>query len=345
MKSQYFIRKIFAFLFQKSISRRLFRNTINRVQKSSVKQQTNTFSTKEKSASEILILFVFLLLVGCVVSFQIGHAVAQGKTLKGWQIIGSLVAALPLFDLIRGFIEGSIDGVIETEKFREKNITSLVTRDDHDQVSDTNYRRKRHYISCIISDNKSFGMKNLKISEVNKGILQDRDRKSDEELSSDLSELFEGEKKRRRVVCSIVQLPDQDFLFNVAAKVSVEILGKTQKEISKSPTDHRFFEDIYIYLKAWLKCSVDSNESYILDNDADNFTVMPISYIGINYPTTNKPDKYLYIKAINYMINEIFTEDISGKLFPDVEEYVASPEVRNYIKKYLKKLRSEIDRY
>lgn len=322
MKFSFWINQ-YRLIFGKSLSRKIFKPFRRRLRQLQGVDASQTFSTKEKVTIEIVLLLCFVLTVACIISFILGKNLSQDNPIQGLETLIGLILALPIFDLIKGFIETSIDGLPDAEQPTKKRIDS--------SLSEENAREHRYYLSRILSNNSTFKIGDLKLSDVETSITNARTTSGDQRLTAELSQLFEDEIKKREIRCIVSRLPDDDCLIPLAIKASMYALGKSQKEINEYPY-YLFFKDVYTYLKAWLICSIDNPHS----------TIMPISVIGLNYPNIDKPDKNAYIEAIEHIIDDSLTEKNSTGLPRRIKKYLPSPEAREVVIQHLRTLIIEI---
>lgn len=101
---------------------------------------------------------------------------------------------------------------------------------------------------------------------------------------------FKSNLEKREIKCIILNLSDQDFFRPITLKASMHALGLKHKNMLLEGTTYNiFWQDIYLFLKAWLVCSLDS----------DTGNPMPISAIGLNYPDKINPNKSRYKSAVH----------------------------------------------
>lgn len=150
-----------------------------------------------------------------------------------------------------------------------------------------------------------------------------------------------------RLRCAIHRLPD-GFWRNIATVGALTGLGWQPEDLTRLKEEpyRSLFNDIYIYLKAWLICSID--------NDMD--MLMPVEPIGLRYlcdSSLDMPDIEVYSKVFR-SIGELFQSERYKNSIPNIEDPgVEDPLSTNQtetklcieVASYLKQLPPELEKF
>ncbi|MEA5466956.1 hypothetical protein [Leptothoe sp. PORK10 BA2] len=268
--------------------------------------------------------FVFLLLITTsIISFLIGQYVLKNEgDLGNWNLLIGLILSVSLHDILKGTLESYNNLLlesVETENARKVNSTSI--------SNEENTKKQRYFLAYLVTGNPKFEIAELKFIDIEDPIRKERDSIGINLFEENLSKEFDDEITLRKARYILINLPDKDFLQPIALKASMHALGKSnQSKIRKDHPEYKFFKDIYAYMKAWVMCSLDCSPN----------NPMPISVIGLNYPSPQTPNKQLYKVAIKYIRNIL----LEG---PKAQTFLKTPEAKQELKRCLSLLLDEIE--
>lgn len=319
------LSKIKSLLLSKSISSWMVRNLKLKFGFPRNKEPVLYPYSRERFISEISNFSFALLIIASVISFFLSYHILENKSVQTWELLTGVILSASVHDILKGTIESHTGSLIKAIEIENNIDTSNYSRNNNLE----NESRQRYFLSCLVTDKPMFPIGDLKFVDIEQPITDEIDRIGSNVFSKSLSRKFEDEKKLRKARCIIMNLPDKDFFQPISLKASMHALGKSEKsEMKKGNLEYIFFRDIHAYMKAWVVCSIECSHN----------SLMPISVIGLNYPTSDNPNKGAYKIAIQYIIDDLLES-------PNSHDFLTFPKAKQELKRSLGLLIREIERY
>lgn len=140
----------------------------------------------------------------------------------------------------------------------------------------------------------------LELRNFHKSLYERANEASADEFQVTLESEFHRNVEQRKVKCILLGLSDENFFKPLSLRASMRALGiENQDRLDRGTSGNVFWQDIYLYLKAWLVCSLDSESG----------NPMPLSAIGLNYPHKERPAKSKYKKALYHIKASLASND------------------------------------
>ena len=290
----------------------------------------------------LLVVLVCLFVLG-LVSFLTSNNVEISKPLEIivaliFAVIGSVIG----FDMVKEVIEAEIH-MISEKRFQEgKQEAQLDERIRSGSEFRTSW--EKYYLACI--GNSGISVSEVRLTDFSESLCSERNH-SLSQFMEGLEHSYSGRENKMRLRCAIHRLPDR-FWENIATAGALTGLGWQRKDLTKLEEEpyRLLFNDIYIYLKAWLICSID--------NDTD--MLMPVEPIGLRYlcdSSLDVPDIEVYRKAFlsigEIFRSELYRESIPGIKNPGVEDPLSTNQTGTKlcieVASYLERLLPELEKF
>ncbi|MBD2690932.1 hypothetical protein [Anabaena catenula] len=288
--------------------------------------------TKEQTINNLVVFYLFC--IGLTV-FLAAINVWDFPIKQG--LLG-LLSGIPFFilgyDFIKDVIATEFDAAIKNIEKRLKNEFQQEIKELQNQHQSFFDRKYMSYIKQSLQEDT------LKLKRVTLE-LKEEFAENPDEFHKNLDEEFQNSKDSIKVRSIIHDLNNNDeFLQNLAVRGIIDGLALKDEEIKKRVNIegdlYQLRLDIYVYLSAWLICSID--------NDLGSF--MPIDPIGMGYKNENdKPDKKSYEKVITAIVKLIESEKFTELTYYPDSDPLSCSLTRTRIVNYLTKLIDLIDKY
>lgn len=263
---------------------------------------------EEQEAFNLAIFILMLLAFACTLSFFAGTVAASQsrsttKIANLMIVFGSIsLPSIFSFAILRMRVGLTVNSISE-KKLSEHNSSS---------PSFENLQALKHeyYLSRIAGeDGTAIPISNLALRDISKSLRERIDERGATEFQVDLAQEFRKDKERRTIRCILRSLPNKDFFEDIATIATMHVLDlrEDEQEMLSQDPQYLLWRDIYIFMKAWLICSIDN---YREDS-------MPISTIGLNYPTKERPSKQVYAAAFNYISKDVLTREFAREQLQD----------------------------
>lgn len=270
-----------------------------------IRHSTIRTTDTEDEETEKLNLVVSILIFGSVaylLGFVSGHVLSL-EFKSGSDFFNlSIAVLLPLLFSLE-IIKHKVD-------ITYKTIVRRLTKRGLENKSEMDELNQKYYLSRIVfnSDNLlplteiiDYG---LPLEGIYSSICQQAMRDGPEKYKRNLEKEFEEAVQKQQIRCKLISLSDEDFFRPISLAGAMYALGIDDKYRFRAGMDcHLFWRDIYLYMKAWVVCTIESRTG----------TALPLETIGLNYPSKETPNKRLYKKAFNYICMTLLNSEQSKR--------------------------------
>ncbi|MEL7070092.1 MAG: hypothetical protein AAGN15_15755 [Cyanobacteria bacterium J06581_3] len=266
---------------------------------------------EEQEAFNLAVFILALLVLACTISFFIGTVAGDDarnvtKIANLTLVFGGIsLPSIFSFAVLRARAGLTVKAISEQKRI-EHNSSSP-------SFENSQALKHKYYLSRIAGeDGAAIPIANLALRDISKSLCEKIDKRGAAEFQIDLAKEFRKDRERRAIRCIISNLPDQEFFRSIASIATIHALNlkgsrEEKKEQLEQDPQTILCRDIYVFMKAWLVCSVDNYREI----------AMPVSTIGLNYPSKEHPNKQVYKVAFEYIEKNILERPFALVLLKD----------------------------